>query len=522
MKKLMLALLVLLSAFAIISCASKTEAKPAAAPAQSQAAKPAQAEITGPKLFMVGDSTVSPFNDPYFYPRYGYGTKMQDYLEGITVVNYALSGRSSKGFLIEMNYRKLTKEIGKGDFLIIGFGHNDEKNDGERYTNPKGAIDDPTSFKYHLYEKYIKVAQAAGATPILATPIVRRSPEGKYEGTIIHQTKDIDNYPGGDYAQVIRDLAKEKGVYCIDNTSLTKALHEKLGVEGTLKLHAWLKEKPASVDNTHLNTYGASMVAYLMAKDLKASNCPLGKFVKADIAEPVEALVLKQNPAFVIKTYKTPDFTKSHWKTSAPWVGTVFGDCGDAMVVKPETGMYAIDEIAGGVKMRSGVEGGKACGKIASASDGIAFYFQQIPANADFEISAKAKVNFILKNGQVAFGLMCRDDVIIDKYDNSICSNYVACGPVKIADTPICSAFERANNALKVTKASASNCPAPGDVINLKLSRKGNVYTAVYGNEAPVTFTPNLNEVDEEFNYVGLFTVRNVEIEFTDIKFTQK
>jgi len=57
-------------------------------------------------------------------------------------------------------------------------------------------------------------------------------------------TKDIDNWKGGDYAQVIRELGKEKGVYVIDNTKLTKELYESLGSEKTLKLHAWLNEKP--------------------------------------------------------------------------------------------------------------------------------------------------------------------------------------------------------------------------------------------------------------------------------------
>ncbi|MCR5723574.1 MAG: hypothetical protein K6G80_00645, partial [Treponema sp.] len=52
------------------------------------------------RVFVVGDSTASPFNDPYYIPRYGFGTKVQDYLNGkkAAVVNLAVSGRSSLSF----------------------------------------------------------------------------------------------------------------------------------------------------------------------------------------------------------------------------------------------------------------------------------------------------------------------------------------------------------------------------------------------------------------------------------------
>ena len=53
-------------------------------------------------LWVVGDSTLSPFNDKFYYPRYGYGTMLNQYLDNtIEVKNLALSGRSSKSFLSE-------------------------------------------------------------------------------------------------------------------------------------------------------------------------------------------------------------------------------------------------------------------------------------------------------------------------------------------------------------------------------------------------------------------------------------
>ena len=63
-----------------------------------------------PEIYVVGDSTLSCFNDEYYYPRYGYGTKLDQYFN-LKVNNLALSGRSSKSFLIEDNYEKLKNNL---------------------------------------------------------------------------------------------------------------------------------------------------------------------------------------------------------------------------------------------------------------------------------------------------------------------------------------------------------------------------------------------------------------------------
>ena len=60
-------------------------------------------ELPETTMYLVGDSTVASFSDQYFYPRYGYGTQIGDYLsDKVTVKNLALSGRSSKSFIIQL------------------------------------------------------------------------------------------------------------------------------------------------------------------------------------------------------------------------------------------------------------------------------------------------------------------------------------------------------------------------------------------------------------------------------------
>jgi len=491
-------------------------------------------------LYLVGDSTVCGFDDTtYYYPRYGYGTKIANYLDSsVTVSNLALSGRSSLSYLIEDDYKALCDSIQAGDYLMIGFGHNDEKAEVARYTNPNTDVTDPGSFKYCLYTNYIKMAQDKGAIPILCTPIVRRSASNDYSGNAGHiVTSSLAAYPGGDYPQCIRDLGSALGVAVIDNTALTKELYTAAyaaagGSDGTLYYHAWTNSKAGSVDNTHLNEYGAATVAYLMANALSSSSCSLKDYVKADITQPQQSM-LTVNPSYVQASYYPPTNMSTIWSTTDPWWGTVFGDCGGAS--KINTTYYGIAETASGVSMRSGTLGasgttndGSACGKIAASTDGLAMYFQAIAADADFTITAKATIVAITSNAQVSFGIMLRDDMYIDTFDASITSNYIACGPLKIttaAAGTMYSSFGRVTDSSAVmtvpyTYAASLVAPVAGDAIPLSMTKVGSEITVKYGAEAEARYTIDLSAKDSAYNYVGLFTARQCIVDFSEIALT--
>lgn len=223
------------------------------------------------RVFLVGDSTVSPFNNEIFIPRAGYGTAMQDFLspDKAEAINLALSGRSSKSFLQEENYALLHKNLKKDDFLIIAFGHNDEKYEEARYTNASAGIDDTTSFQYYLFHYYVALARKCGAVPVLCTPIVRRSPDGIYMGTHVHITKDNGMFCGGDYPEAIRKLGKKEHFIVVDNTTMTKKLYTELGVRGSRELHAQVTENPDTIDNSHLNRTGAVRICSIVVDEIK-------------------------------------------------------------------------------------------------------------------------------------------------------------------------------------------------------------------------------------------------------------
>ena len=234
-------------------------------------------------LFLVGDSTVSDYalEPDRYYPRWGYGMAIGEYLlEGVRVNNLALPGRSSLSFLGEDNYKVLLDNLKKGDILLIGFGHNDQKLD-ERFTTPTADFTDKTSIGYTLKNFYIDLAKSRGAKVVLCTPISRRSLDNDYTKTCGHVTD------AGDYRNAIFETGLKTGVDLIDMTLLTTALYLKWGLEKTKLLHATNDLDINNTDNTHLNSYGARVIAYTLIESvLKCEDSALYKLVDKDKFKP--------------------------------------------------------------------------------------------------------------------------------------------------------------------------------------------------------------------------------------------
>ena len=231
------------------------------------------------KIFIVGDSTACNYgsDDNYAVPRAGWGMYLSEFTPDTEVVDLAKSGRSSKSLTVEEEYQTLLNDMGKGDYLLIQFGHNDAKKSSEediqtRYTDPEGDKDTEGSFKNSLYVNYVKIAQDRGAKPILITPISRRSFND--DGTV----KDTH----GLYDDAVRELAQELDIPCADATKATAELYNNLGFDGTAACHAIYKDVTKGDkghDNTHLNHYGAELVARMIAKLLRESGSDISELI---------------------------------------------------------------------------------------------------------------------------------------------------------------------------------------------------------------------------------------------------
>lgn len=473
-------------------------------------------------LWVIGDSTLSSFQDKYYYPRYGYGTQLSYYLDsGIQVCNIALSGRSSKSYTQEPEYQKLLSGMKAGDFLMIGFGHNDEKTEEERFTSGKGNYREAGSFACSLYVNYIQKAQAAGCSVILCTPIVRRTKNGSWTQQELHITGDTGQFIGGDYSQRVRELGEELGLPVVDMTTATKSLYDSLGPEETLYLHAWPSNKAASVDNTHTNIWGARVNAYLCLKALKEQEIAgLSQHIlhlEADAPLPDKKHYLVSNPAYQPTVFHPGMGTSIRWHPVGQWKATVFGD----IMEEPSKEHFTLESDPEGnihIAVRDNI------GKIAPVSDGIAMYYTQLPASRNFVLTAKAHIHDYFLNDQVSFGLMVRDDVYIDQVTADILGDYVAAAPLMLTHG------ERAWNCYarksgELTPGGlCSRAYRPGDEVMLRIESTSDGYACTFGEEQTITggFDFKLTSVDSEHVYAGMFVARNADITFKEINLELK
>ena len=478
-------------------------------------------------LWVIGDSTLSSFKDKYYYPRYGYGTMLDKYLdENITVKNIALSGRSSKSFTTEPEYKELIAGMGEGDFLIIGFGHNDEKTEKDRYTDANGHIDEDGSFAHSLYANYIKPAQEAGCMTILCTPIVRRTASGTWTSQELHVTEAAGAFPGGDYPQAIRKLGEKLGLPVVDMTEITRKRYEKMGTEETLYLHAWTSDNKISVDNTHTNIWGARVNAYDVLAAIKAAKVAgLSEHITTDSNDnPLDnkEKLLVSNSAYIPTVFSDKLEESKYWKDyvsadETVFRGTVFGDIGGADIKEN----FVLETDSEG---NLHIAAKNSIGKIAAVSDGIAMYYKQLDVSKHFILTAQVRINDYFSNDQVSFGLMARDDVYVDYSTADILGDYVAAAPLLLThgkDAVNC--FARKSGVLTY----GGNCTRPykpGDVIELRLESTSDGYAATFGDEKTITggFDFALTAVDPRHVYVGMFVARNADVTFKNIKLEYK
>ena len=254
-------------------------------------------------IFIIGDSTAAKKDLSKGSPERGWGMALQCYFDdNIFVDDHAVNGRSSKSFINEKRWQKVLEKMKPGDYVIIQFGHNDEKKgDDKRFTEPGSTFD------YNL-AKFVRETREHGGIPVIMNPVVRRnfttnatrvSDDESLRNTTF---KDGAKQAEGDelkdthglYAVAPRDVAKRMNAHFVDATKITHDLEQGLGAEASKKLHMWYQpgEHPAlpsgRQDNTHYNIYGAHVVARLLA-DALCQEIPLLKKYRVNADLTVDA-----------------------------------------------------------------------------------------------------------------------------------------------------------------------------------------------------------------------------------------
>ncbi len=249
------------------------------------------------KVHTIGDSTMATYSESTTVTR-GWGQMFQQFFtDAVTVNNRAKSGASSKSFYEEAAYwESVKKQIQPGDYVLIQFAHNDEKNDGmdgdevKAYYESIGdqAKADATDYRgttasgtYKEYlRKYVEETRALGATPVLVGAICRKyftgstiRRNGRHDlgddfslltaSGIKEGNKVGDDDHTYDYPYQMRLVADEMGVSYIDLTTATKELYESYG---DAKANELLFDGDGS---THTSAMGATLIARLCAQLLQ-------------------------------------------------------------------------------------------------------------------------------------------------------------------------------------------------------------------------------------------------------------
>lgn len=243
------------------------------------------------KVHTIGDSTMANYNEQTEVKR-GWGMYLQQFLEGIDVVNYARGGRDTRVFYND-HWPAVKNAIAEGDYVIIQFAHNDEKLNGvdrqELYDyymshgeeDKAKALDTrgttpSTTYRAYL-EKFIDETRALGGIPILAGPVCRCyfsgntiKRNGKHDLGDNYQILTDEGLKTGtklaaddhtmDYVYHMEQVALAKNVPFINMTTGTEQLYLQYG---SAKCHDALF---CPGDNTHYNTTGATLAARLCAE----------------------------------------------------------------------------------------------------------------------------------------------------------------------------------------------------------------------------------------------------------------
>lgn len=244
-------------------------------------------------IFVIGDSTAAEKSNYLTNPERGWGMVLQGcFDDNVLVDNHAVNGRSSKSFIDEGRWQKVLNKIKPGDYVLIQFGHNDEKPDPKRHTDAE------TSFADNL-RRYVAETRAKGGIPVLMNAVVRRSwfvekdkndDDEKLRKTtfdadeVINSDTLVDTH--GAYVVVPRRVAQELNVPFVDATKVTHDIETRLGAVESRKLHMWFRPgEVASIpqgrkDNTHYNIYGAHIIANALADAIGEQVPALAKHVR--------------------------------------------------------------------------------------------------------------------------------------------------------------------------------------------------------------------------------------------------
>jgi lysophospholipase L1-like esterase len=225
-------------------------------------------------VWLAGDSTMAP-KAADKRPETGWGEAFAECFapSRVRVANHAMNGRSTRSFAAEGRWAAIVDSVRPGDYVLIQFGHNDQK-----VATDRGAT--PAVYAQNL-GRFVDDVRARRAMPVLLTPVTRRS---FTDGQL------VDSH--GDYPAAVRAVAKDRRVPLIDMHRTSMALVERYGADSSRSL--WLQLEPGQhpnyptgvQDNTHFNPVGARVMAGLAIDAIRELGLGLRRELRSCPARP--------------------------------------------------------------------------------------------------------------------------------------------------------------------------------------------------------------------------------------------
>lgn len=326
---------------------------------------PMQAQIT---VHTIGDSTMA--NQPENGEIRGWGQMFQQFFDEnqVLVNNRGKSGASSKSFYLEPAYWNSVKtQIKPGDYVIIQFAHNDEKNggmDGDELkalytaagkTAEAAAIDyrgTTASGTYKEYlRNYVRETRELGAVPVLATAICRNYWNGSSirqngahnlgesfdrwdvaSATVVKSSVAANDFTYS-YPHATEAIAQELSVPLLDITEITKKLYESYGQINCSK------QIFTANDGTHPSALGATLIARLAAREMKSKGM-LVDAIQSDADLLINPVALDMETAYIGQSV-TKTITVSGFDFSEPAGHVVVSATNGVELSESRDGAYA-------------------------------------------------------------------------------------------------------------------------------------------------------------------------------------
>ncbi|MEP9400534.1 rhamnogalacturonan acetylesterase [Sphingomonas sp. VNH70] len=168
------------------------------------------------KLILVGDSTMAPAS--------GWASMFcaLHVKSSVACLNIGRGGRSTRSYRQEGSWAIAQNEMKvagyAATYVLIQFGHNDQSSAAERWT------DMATEFPANL-TRYVAEVKAAGAIPVLLTPLARREfKAGKLDNTL------------APWAEQVRKVAAATGTALVDLNADSARLIQQIGAAEATRL----------------------------------------------------------------------------------------------------------------------------------------------------------------------------------------------------------------------------------------------------------------------------------------------